>query len=90
MQVGHKITEQEIAAFMAMKAENERLKAEASKPKANGLGLKVSTKGAVSVYGMGRFPVTLYASQWQALLAKSGEITKFIETNQASLKTKEA
>ena len=71
-------------------AENARLQAELTKPKANGLGIKVSAKGAVSVYGMGRFPVTLYASQWLALLAKGDDITKFIEANKAQLKTKEA
>jgi hypothetical protein len=90
MNVGHKVTEDEIKAFMALKAENERLKAEAAKPKANGLGIKVSTKGAVSVYGMGRFPITLYASQWQSLLAKTTEISQFIEINKASLKYKDA
>lgn len=48
-------------------------------------GIKISAKGGVSVYGMGRFPVTLYASQWTALLAKSAEITAFLKANDSKL-----
>jgi hypothetical protein len=51
--------------------------------------MKVSEKGAVSVYGMGRFPVTLYKEQWLKLLEMSDEIRAFITTNEAQLKTKE-
>ena len=51
--------------------------------------MKVSEKGAVSVYGLGRFPVTLYQEQWAKLLAASGEIKAFIEENRAQLKAKE-
>jgi len=77
-----------------LKAEIERLKAEnanlkASKPARGILSLKVSEKGAVSVYGMGRFPVTLYKEQWTKLLGYSEEIKKFIHENDSRLKTKE-
>jgi hypothetical protein len=51
--------------------------------------MKVSEKGAVSVYGLGRFPVTLYQEQWQKLLAMSEEIKTFIDENKAGLKVKE-
>jgi hypothetical protein len=51
--------------------------------------MKVREKGAVSVYGMGRFPVTLYKEQWLKLLDMSDEIRTFISTNEAQLKTKE-
>ena len=49
------------------------------------ISAKVSPKGALSIYGLQRFPVTLYADQWAAILAKSPEILKFIEQNRASL-----
>jgi hypothetical protein len=52
--------------------------------------MKVSEKGAVSVYGMGRFPVTLYKEQWLKLLNMSDEIRKFIADNEAKLKTKDS
>ena len=51
--------------------------------------LKVSEKGAVSVYGLGRFPVTLYKEQWEKLLAMSEDIKKFIAENKDRLKVKE-
>ena len=51
--------------------------------------MKVSEKGALSVYGLGRFPVTLYKEQWQRLLDMSDDIRAFIVENQATLKTKE-
>lgn len=49
------------------------------------LTLKVSAKGAVSLYGMGRFPVTLYAAQWDKVLAEGDAIREFIKTNEALL-----
>lgn len=52
------------------------------------ISAKVSGKGALSIYGLQRFPVTLYADQWAALLAKSPEILRFIEQNKASLSVK--
>lgn len=68
-----------------LRAENERLK-KAGRGK---LAMKVSEKGALSVYGMGRFPVTLYKEQWLRLLAMADEIKAFIEANDSSLKSKE-
>lgn len=70
-----------------LKAENEALKK--SKPARGQISMKVSEKGALSVYGMGRFPVTLYKEQWQKLLAIADDITKFISDNEDKLKTKE-
>lgn len=61
----------------------------ATKP-AGKLTLKVSSKGAVSVYGLGRWPVTLYASQMARLVEAGPAITQFMQDNQASLATKEA
>jgi hypothetical protein len=75
-----------------LKAELERLKNENASLKrgaATGIRMKVSEKGAVSIYGMGRFPVTLYKEQWLRLLDMSPEIRNFIAENDARLKTKE-
>ena len=74
------------------KAELERLRAENAalkKTSSRGLSLKVSEKGALSVYGMGRFPVTLYKEQWLKLLEISEDILAFIKANESRLKTKE-
>lgn len=60
--------------------------------KTNGLKMKVSQKGAVSVYGMGRFPVTLYADQWKRIdeeLIQSGDMDNFIDENRANLTFKQ-
>ena len=75
-------------------AENEKLKAEIealkqSNKRTGAVSLKVSEKGAVSVYGLGRFPVTLYKEQWEKLLGLSEEIKSFIQENKERLKTKE-
>ena len=75
-----------------MKAELERLRAENAKLKSKdsaGLSLKVSEKGAVSLYGMGRFPVTLYKEQWLRVIASASEIEAFIRENDSKLKSKE-
>ncbi len=69
-----------------LRAENDALK----KGHARGLSLKVSEKGAVSVYGLGRFPVTLYKEQWEKLLGMAEEIKAFIRANDSRLKTKQA
>jgi hypothetical protein len=53
------------------------------------LSFKVSEKGAVSVYGLGRFPVTLYLEQWDSLLSHASELREFIEANKSKLKTKD-
>lgn len=68
-----------------LKAENEKLK----KTPTKGLSFRVSEKGAVSVYGMGRFPVTLYKEQWTRLLAMKDDLLAFIKENESRLKTKE-
>jgi hypothetical protein len=74
-----------------MKAELERLRAENERLKTRqtrGVSLKVSEKGGVSVYGLGRFPVTLYKEQWTRLLAMADDIQTFIRENDAKLKAK--
>lgn len=75
-----------------LKAELERLKAEnetLKKRRASSVSMKVSEKGAVSVYGLGRFPVTLYQEQWNKLLSMADEIKQFIAENKDKLKVKE-
>jgi hypothetical protein len=75
-----------------LKAELERLKAENAALKARGskgVSLKVSEKGGVSVYGLGRFPVTLYQEQWLKLLELGDDIRAFIRENEGRLKKKE-
>jgi hypothetical protein len=75
-----------------LKAEIERLRAENEKLKnkgVRGLSLKVSEKGGVSLYGVGRFPVTLYKEQWRRILGMATEIEAFIEENESVLKSKE-
>ena len=75
-----------------MKAELDRLRAENDSLKQGakrGISLKVSEKGGVSVYGMGRFPVTLYKEQWLKLMDMSEQIRTFIKENDSKLKTKE-
>ena len=74
------------------KAEIERLKAENAqlkKPARGSMSLKVSEKGALSVYGLGKFPVTLYREQWDRLLGMADHIRQFIQENDAVLKKKE-
>ena len=75
-----------------MKAELDRLRNENAalkKGASSSLRLKVSEKGALSVYGMGRFPVTLYKEQWLKLLGMADEICAFIAANDAQLKAKD-
>jgi hypothetical protein len=80
------MSEDEIRGELAkLKEENERLKGQ----QARGMSLKVSEKGALSVYGLGRFPVTLYKEQWLKLLAMADEIRAFIREHDAHLKSKE-
>ncbi len=57
--------------------------------KGGSVSFKVSEKGAVSVYGLGRFPVTLYVEQWEALLSHVTDLREFIEANRSRLKTKD-
>jgi hypothetical protein len=73
------------AELERLRAENERLRQSGGRTGA----LKVSDKGGVSVYGLGRFPVTLYKEQWLKLLAMADEIRAFIRAHDAQLKTKD-
>lgn len=68
-----------------LRAENAALKGRAT----TGMTLKVSEKGGVSVYGLGRFPVTLYKEQWEKLLGMVDDIRAFLTEHAAELKTKE-
>lgn len=76
--------EQELAK---LRAENEALKAKNAK--ASTISFKVSEKGAISVYGLGRFPTTLYRQQMERLLDQADNIRAFISANEKSLKVKE-
>ena len=73
------------AELERLRAENAALKNRATK----GVSLKVSEKGGVSVYGLGRFPVTLYKEQWERLLDMAEDIRAFMADRAAELKTKE-
>ena len=73
------------AELARLKDENERLKARQSR----NISLKVSEKGGLSVYGLGRFPVTLYKEQWTKLLDMADDIRAFLKENDAKLKAKE-
>jgi hypothetical protein len=75
-----------------LQAELDRLRAENAALKAKGpraVSLKVSEKGGVSVYGLGRFPITLYQEQWLKLLDMEAEIRNFIRDHAGELKVKE-
>jgi hypothetical protein len=79
-------TDEELKAELEkLRAENAALKARGSK----GVSMKVSEKGGVSVYGLGRFPVTLYQEQWLKLLDLADDIRAFIKDNEGKLKKKE-
>ena len=80
-----------MASEEELKTEIERLRAEnaALKKPRGQVYLKVSEKGGLSVYGMGRFPVTLYREQWEKLLGMADSIRQFIKDNDSSLKKKE-
>lgn len=83
--MANKATTDEATELAALRAENERLR-ELTKPKP--LSYRVSAKGAVSVYGVGRFPVTLYREQWIRVLDDAVKLRAFIEANRSHLKTK--
>jgi len=74
-----------------LKSELERLRAENARLKqrgTRGVSMKVSEKGGVSIYGLGRFPVTLYKEQWEKLLDMADDIRGFIAENAGKLKIK--
>ncbi len=75
---------EQLKQIVKLRGENEGLRKEA----AQGTSLKVSDKGAVSVYGLGRFPVTLYKEQWVRLLGLADEIREFIRINDEKLKSR--
>ena len=78
-------TESELQAELErLRAENESLK----RPRGQ-MSLKVSEKGALSVYGLGRFPVTLYKGQWERLFAARNAIEAFMKANATLLATKD-
>jgi hypothetical protein len=79
-------TEQKLAR---LEAENRALREQAEERKPGQLRLKVSEKGGLSVYGLGRFPVTLYKEQWTRLLDNVEEIKKFLHENDHQLKAKQ-
>ena len=86
MNVTNQLSEEEMKQELArLRAENTALKQTSAK----GLSMKISEKGGLSVYGLGRFPVTLYKEQWKKLLELKEEIIAFLEANDAQLKTKE-
>ena len=81
------MSDEDLKAELAkLRAENEALK---KAPAKGALSMKVSEKGALSIYGMGRFPVTLYKEQWLKLLGIADDIRKFIQENDSRLKAKE-
>lgn len=74
-----------------LKAELERLRREnetLKKGATRGVSMKVSEKGGVSIYGLGRFPITLYQEQWTKLLDMSDDIREFIAAHKSELKVK--
>jgi hypothetical protein len=72
-----------------LEAENKALKDQIEQRKPGQLRLKISEKGGLSIYGLGRFPVTLYKEQWKRLLEHAEEIKTFLEQNEQQLKTKQ-
>ncbi|MGA2119355.1 MAG: hypothetical protein ABSH56_31980 [Bryobacteraceae bacterium] len=79
-------TEEELRAELErLRKENEALK----RPSRGQISMRVSEKGGLSVYGLGRFPVTLYREQWEKLMAMAEDIKQFIQDNDSALKKKE-
>lgn len=72
-----------------LRAENAALKSEKKGASSREISFKVAEKGGLSVYGLGRFPVTLYKEQWVRLLDKQDEIRNFIKDNEDKLKSRE-
>lgn len=77
------------AELDAAKAENAALRTKAAQTSSSRVSFKVSEKGAVSVYGLGRFPVTLYKEQWERLLAVIPSLKDFISAHEAELSVKQ-
>jgi hypothetical protein len=75
-------------SYEELKARVEELEKQAQGRKRGSLEFKVSEKGGMSVYGLGRFPVTLYYEQWIRLLDQTNQIHEFLEANKTSMKLK--
>jgi hypothetical protein len=73
-----------------LEAENRALKEQVEQRRSGQLRLKISEKGGLSVYGLGRFPVTLYKEQWIRLLEQTEEIKEFLKENDQQLKVKQS
>ena len=73
-----------------LEAENRALKEQVEQRRSGHLRLKISEKGGLSVYGLGRFPVTLYKEQWIRLLEQTEEIKEFLKANDQQLKVKQS
>jgi hypothetical protein len=90
--LSYSLGEEKYMSEEELRAELERLRAENDQLKnkgVRGLSLKVSEKGGLSLYGVGRFPVTLYKEQWRKILGMAAEIEEFMQKNESLLKTKE-
>jgi hypothetical protein len=74
-------------SYEELKARVEELEKSQAR-KRGSLEFRVSEKGGMSVYGLGRFPVTLYYEQWIRLLEQTEQIREFLEANKASMKLK--
>jgi hypothetical protein len=77
-------------SYDELKAKLAELEKQVEGRKRGTLDYKVSEKGGVSVYGLGRFPVTLYYEQWIRLLDQADQIRAFMEENKSRLKMKDA
>ncbi len=77
-------------SYEELKAQLAQLQKQSGQKRTGTLEFRVGEKGGVSVYGLGRFPVTLYQEQWLKLLDRSDEIRNFIRLNEGQLKKKEA
>jgi hypothetical protein len=75
-------TKEELLARIA------ELEAQGGSKRRGALEFRVGEKGGVSVYGLGRFPVTLYYEQWVRLLDAAGDLRTFLEENKSKLKLK--
>lgn len=78
----------QMAELEALRAENAKLRRAATARVEQSMRIAVSAKGGVSVYGLGRWPVTLYREQWERLLGIAPAIADFLVANAASLKVK--
>lgn len=78
-------TQEQVDAMIAAKLEEQKKLLEA---KHSAIGIKVSDKGAVSVYGIGRFPVTLYGSQWERLFSEADKVKAFLAAHADKLAVK--